>query len=78
LEDEGSVRKILIRDEIIGTHPLERCEICGRRFATTRFLEHIQTLEKSHPDTKEHHKLCPTCAKLYAVKDRRLLAPKPG
>ncbi len=78
LEDKGSVRKILIRDEIIGTHPLERCEICGRRFATSKFLKHIQVLERSHPDTKEHHKLCPTCIKLNAVKDRSFLAPKLG
>jgi len=75
-EDKGNVRTIIIRDEIIGRHPLERCEMCGRRFATTKFLKHVEELEESHPDTKEHHKLCPSCAKLHAVKDRGLLAPK--
>jgi len=77
-EDKGNVRTIIIRDEIIGRHPLERCEMCGRRFATAKFLKHVEELEESHPDTKEHHKLCPTCVKLHAIKDRRMLAPKLG
>jgi ferredoxin len=74
-QDKGNVRTIMIRNEVIGRHALERCEMCGRRFATTKFLEHVEKAEESHPDVKEHHKLCPTCAKLYSVKDRRLLAP---
>jgi len=75
-EDKGNVRTILIRDEIIGRHPLERCEICGRRYATTKFLKHVEEVEEGHPDVKEHHKLCPTCVKLNAVRGRQLLAPK--
>ena len=74
-EDKGNVRTILIRDEVIGRHSLERCEMCGRNFATAKFLKYVEQAEGSHPDVKEHHKLCPTCAKLYSVKDRRLLAP---
>jgi len=78
IKDKENSRTIMIRDEIIGRHPLERCEMCGRQFATTKFLKHVQELEGSHPDTKEHNKLCPTCVKLHAVKDRKLLAPKLG
>jgi ferredoxin len=74
-EDKGNVRTILIRDDAIGSHALERCEMCGRRFATSSFLKHVEEAEESHPDVKEHHMLCPTCARLYAVKDRRLLVP---
>ena len=42
-EDKGNVRTILIRDEVIGRHPLERCEMCGRNFATAKFLKTCRT-----------------------------------
>lgn len=77
LEDKGNTRTIMIRDEVIGRHPLMRCEMCGRLFATERFLEHVEKQEhaKEHPDIKEHHQYCPTCAKLYVKKHQRLTAP---
>ena len=56
-------------------HHLERCEICGRYYATTRFLEHIKELESDHPDEKEQHHHCPTCAKLYSRRNLRITAP---
>ena len=33
-EDHESVRTIVIRDEVIGRNALERCDICGRYYAT--------------------------------------------
>ncbi len=75
-EDKDNVRTIMIRDEIIGRHPLERCEVCGKRYATTNFLKHLEKVEEVHTGVKEHHKLCPTCAKLSAAAGRKLLAPK--
>jgi predicted molibdopterin-dependent oxidoreductase YjgC len=62
--DDESVRTISIRDEVIGRHPLTTCEGCGKRFATPRFLEtvHDRAIDH-HPDTKEHHRYCPECAK---------------
>jgi bidirectional [NiFe] hydrogenase diaphorase subunit len=77
LVDKGNVRTIMIRDEVIGRHPLERCEMCGRLFATPKFLQHVEQQEhaKEHPDVKEHHQYCSTCAKLYARKRERLTAP---
>jgi predicted molibdopterin-dependent oxidoreductase YjgC len=62
--DEESVRTISIRGEVIGRHPLETCEGCGRRFATPKFLEaaHERAVDH-HPDVKEHHRFCPECAK---------------
>lgn len=75
-EDNGNIRTILIRNEVVGRHALERCDICGRYYATTRFLEHVKELETSHPDTKEHHQHCPTCAKLHVRQKLRITAPR--
>lgn len=66
MEDVENVRTISIRDEVIGRHPLERCEGCGRLFETTAFLRHIGDRTVEHPDVKEHHKYCPTCVKLFS------------
>lgn len=66
VEDVDNVRTITIRDEIIGRHPLERCEGCGRLYATHRFLEHIHDRTMTHTDVKTHHNYCPTCAKLFS------------
>jgi predicted molibdopterin-dependent oxidoreductase YjgC len=74
-EDKENVRTIMIRDEVIGRHPLERCDICGRYYATTRFIEHVKESEASHPNEKEEHHHCPTCAKLYARRKVRITAP---
>jgi bidirectional [NiFe] hydrogenase diaphorase subunit len=66
VEDKANVRVISIREEVIGKHPLERCEACGRFFATPKFLNHIHRRTASHADVKSHHKYCPTCAKLFS------------
>jgi len=75
VKDEEEVRSISIRKEIIGKHPLQRCEGCGKYFATPRFINHIHQRTTEHADVKTHHSYCPTCAKLFsdrirAVSDR--------
>ena len=75
-EDDGNVRSILVRNEIIGRHTLERCQICGKQYATTKFLEHVKESEGQHPEEKEQHRHCPTCSKLYYRKNLRMTAPK--
>jgi len=75
IEDRDNVRTVLIRDEVIGKHPLERCELCGRYYATILFLEHVKTREGSHPDEKGQHHHCPACAKLYLKQNYRITAP---
>jgi predicted molibdopterin-dependent oxidoreductase YjgC len=70
VEDRDNVRTITIRDAVIGRHPLERCEGCGRYFATTRFLGHIHERTDLHPHLKVEHKYCPTCAKLFSDRIR--------
>ena len=66
VDDEEGVRTITIRDEIIGRHPLERCEGCGKLFATPKFLDHIHQRTAVHTDVKSPHQYCPTCAKLFS------------
>ncbi|UCF90299.1 MAG: (2Fe-2S)-binding protein [Desulfobacterales bacterium] len=66
VEDRENIRTISIRDEVIGKHPLERCEGCGRLYATPRFLDHIHRRTASHTDVKSFHNYCPTCAKLFS------------
>ena len=70
VEDKESMRTISIRDEVIGRHPLERCEGCGKLFATPRFLDHIHKRTAGHTDVKAHHNYCPTCAKLFSDRIR--------
>ena len=70
--DRDDMRTITIRDEIIGRHPLARCQACGRTFATARFLDHVHEFSAPHPDVKTHHQYCPICAKLFS--DRTLAA----
>lgn len=64
--DDGGVRTIQIRDVVIGHHPLERCEGCGKYYATPRQVELVERRTAPHPQVKEHHKYCPTCAKLFS------------
>jgi predicted molibdopterin-dependent oxidoreductase YjgC len=66
IEDHNNVRTISIRSEVIGRHPLERCEGCGKQYATPKFLNHIHKRTSSHTDLKAHHQYCPTCAKLFS------------
>ena len=66
IQDRNNVRTISIRREVIGTHPLERCEGCGKQYATPKFLNHIHRRTSTHTDVKAHHTYCPTCAKLFS------------
>ena len=67
VDDRDNVRTILIRDEVVGRHPLERCEGCGRLYATPKFLDHVHDRTAAHhADVKAPHHYCPTCAKLFS------------
>jgi bidirectional [NiFe] hydrogenase diaphorase subunit len=78
LEDRDGVRTLSIRDEVIGRHILERCEACGRLFATQKFITHTRERTLLHPDVKEHHLYCPTCAKLFSGRITSLSPLKPA
>ncbi len=64
--DQDSVRTISIKGETIGQLALERCEGCGKLYTTSSFLKHVEEITLPHPDTKEHHHLCPSCIKLMS------------
>ena len=66
VRDLDNVRTVSIKEEIIGQLPLERCEGCGKMYATANFLKHVEEINLTHPDTKEHHNLCPSCIKLMS------------
>ena len=66
VEDKDNVRTIYIRDQIIGKHPLQRCEGCGRLYATPKFLDHLKKRIVPHPEVKIHHNYCPTCERLFS------------
>lgn len=66
VRDVDNVRTISIKQEIIGQLPLERCEGCGKMYATSNFLKHVEEITVSHPDTKDHHHLCSSCIKLMS------------
>ncbi len=70
VEDHDNVRTISIRDEVIGRHPLERCEGCGKQYATPKFLNHIHKRTAAHTEVKSQHRYCPTCAKLFSDRIR--------
>ncbi len=66
VQDVENVRTISIRSEVIGKHSLERCEGCGRLYATVRFLDHIHDRTEAHVEVKTRHQFCPTCTKLFS------------
>lgn len=76
VRDHEGIRTIAIRDEIIGMHAMERCQACGRPFATRKFVEYAEQHAQPHPDLKEHHRYCPTCAKMLADRVKLALRQK--
>ncbi len=70
MKDEDDLRTISIRDEVIGINKLERCEACGRFFASRKFMEHVEQQTTDHTAVKEHHLYCQSCAKLFSNRIR--------
>jgi predicted molibdopterin-dependent oxidoreductase YjgC len=66
VEDSGQLRTIKIRDVVIGQHPLERCQGCGRYYATEKHVHLAELRIGPHPHLKQPHHYCPSCAKLFS------------
>jgi bidirectional [NiFe] hydrogenase diaphorase subunit len=66
VEDRGQLRTIKIRNTVIGQHPLERCEGCGKYYATEKHVHMAEERTGPHPQVKQHHHYCPACAKLFS------------
>jgi predicted molibdopterin-dependent oxidoreductase YjgC len=66
VSDEYNVRTIRLHGEIIGRHPLERCQGCGQFYASVQQIQLTDRRTAPHPPLKHPHKYCPTCAKLFS------------
>lgn len=64
--DEGQRRTIKINDRVIGVQPLERCEGCGKYYATEKQVHMVEQRTEPHPHVKQRHHYCPVCAKLFS------------
>ncbi|GBC60769.1 2Fe-2S ferredoxin [Desulfonema ishimotonii] len=74
LEDNAGIRTLMIRDEVIGQHPLERCERCGQHYATPEFLHYVEERTARLPHVRAQHHYCPTCAR-QQMSDRSPVPP---
>ena len=64
--DQGDTRKVFIRDQLIGRTPLERCQGCGKYYASEKQVEWVEQRTGPHPHIKIPHHYCSTCAKLFS------------
>lgn len=64
--DNGQMRTVRTDDFIFGVHPLERCEGCGRYYATERQVHMVEQRTEPHTHVKLRHHYCPSCAKLFS------------
>jgi bidirectional [NiFe] hydrogenase diaphorase subunit len=64
--DEGQMRTVRTDDVIIGVHPLERCEGCGKYYATEKQVHLVEQRTEPHTHVKLRHHYCPACAKLFS------------
>jgi len=71
VRDQDNVRVVSIGDNVLSRLPLERCEACGGRYATTQFLAHVDDNTGHHVHTagQDHH-FCPSCTKLMSRRAR--------
>jgi bidirectional [NiFe] hydrogenase diaphorase subunit len=74
VQEEGGMRSVLIRGEVFGRHPLQRCQGCGKYYATEKQIQLMEMRTAPHPPVKEHHNYCANCAKLFS--DRMLILKK--
>jgi bidirectional [NiFe] hydrogenase diaphorase subunit len=64
--DQGRLRTIRINDVVIGVQPLERCEGCGKYYATEKQVDLVEHRTAPHPHVKLRHHYCAGCAKLFS------------
>ena len=64
--DQDQLRTIKINEVIIGVQPLERCEGCGKSYATAQQVHLVEHRTEPHTHVKLRHHYCPGCAKLFS------------
>jgi bidirectional [NiFe] hydrogenase diaphorase subunit len=64
--DEGKLRTVRKGETIFGRQPLERCQGCGKYYATEKQVDFAEKRTGPHTQVKLHHHYCPACAKLFS------------
>jgi bidirectional [NiFe] hydrogenase diaphorase subunit len=64
--NQGSLRIVRKAEIIFGQQPLERCQGCGKYYATEKQVNLAEKRTGPHPQVKHHHHYCPVCAKLFS------------
>jgi NAD-dependent dihydropyrimidine dehydrogenase PreA subunit len=64
--DRGPLRTVCKAEVIFGQQPLERCQGCGRYYATEKQVDLAEKRTGPHPQVKRYHHCCPACAKLFS------------
>jgi bidirectional [NiFe] hydrogenase diaphorase subunit len=64
--EHGGIRTVSIRGDVFGRHPLQRCQGCGKYYATEKQIRLMEERTAPHPQVKEHHNYCGNCAKLFS------------
>lgn len=64
--DQDQMRTISKGDVVFGQAPLERCEGCGKYYATELQVHMVEKRTEPHPQVKLHHHYCPACSKLFS------------
>ncbi len=66
VHEGGGIRSVSLRDTVFGRHPLQRCQGCGKYYATEKQIRLMEERTAPHPQVKEHHNYCANCAKLFS------------
>lgn len=75
--DQGQLRTIRKGEIVFGQQPLERCEGCGKYYATEKQVNLAEKRTGPHPQVKLHHHYCPACAKLFSDRMQVVLKRPP-
>ena len=70
--DRDQTRTVRINDVIIGMQSLERCEGCGKYYATEKQVHLVEQRTGPHAHVKLPHHYCPGCAKLFSDRLRTI------
>lgn len=76
--DQGARRTVQINDVVIGVQTLERCEGCGKYYATEGQVHLVEQRTDPHTHVKQQHHYCPACAKLFSDRVQTLRRHPPG
>jgi NADH dehydrogenase/NADH:ubiquinone oxidoreductase subunit G len=64
--NQGAMRTVRKAETVFGQQPLERCQGCGKFYATEKQVDLAEKRTGPHPQVKHHHHYCPACAKLFS------------